>query len=112
MSSFLELIPMLFQIPGVTCCLTEKLSQDALEKFFSIQRQMGKTNNPKVHVFLSNSQTLRIIDSINVAEITGSCRGTKRKCYDLESVDLNRPLKKRRRHVSKHLYGFPIDNVL
>jgi len=63
---------------------------------------MGKTNNnPKVHEFLSNSQTVRIIDSINVAEITGNCRGTKRKCYDLESVDLNRPLKKRQCHASK-----------
>ena len=93
---------MLFQIPGVVCFLTEKLSQDPLEKFFGILRQMRKTNdNPKVHEFLSNSQTVRIIDSISVAEITGNCRGTKRKCYDLESVDLNRPLKKRRRHVSK-----------
>jgi len=43
---------------------------------------MGKTNNnPKVHEFLSNSQTVRIIDSINVAELTGNCRGTKRKCW-------------------------------
>jgi len=36
-SSFLELILVLFEIPGVTCFLTEKLSQDALQKFFGIQ---------------------------------------------------------------------------
>jgi len=62
----------------------------------------GKTNdNPKVHEFLSNSRTLQIIDSINAAEVDGKCQGTKRKHYDLESVDLKTPLKMRRRHVSK-----------
>ena len=97
----MELIPTIFKIPGVTCFLTEKLSQDPLEKFFGCQRQQGRTNdNPKVHEFLSNTQSLRIIDSINVHEITGNCRGTKRKAYDLESVDLNRPLKRRKRRTS------------
>lgn len=101
-SSFLELIPLLFKIPGVTCFLTEKLSQDPLEKFFGCQRQMGRTNdNPKVHEFLSNTQSLRVIDSININKITGNCRGSKRKSYDMESIDLDKPLKKRRRrHVS------------
>ena len=101
-SSFLELIPVLFKIPGVTCFLTEKLSQDPIEKFFGCQRQMGKTNdNPKIHEFMSNTQSLRVIDSINVQQITGNCRGTKRKHYDLESVDLHKPIKKRKRHASK-----------
>jgi len=100
-SSFLELIPALFKIPDVNFFLTEKLSQDPLEKYFGCQRQMGRTNdNPKVHEFLSNTQSLRVIDSINISKITGNCRGTKRKSYDLESIDLNKPLKKRRRHRS------------
>ena len=100
-NSFLELIPFLLKLPGVTCFLTEKLSQDPLEKHFGCQRQMGRTNdNPKVHEFLSNTQSLRIIDSININEITGNCRGTKRKTYDLECVDFKKPLKKRKRHAS------------
>jgi len=99
--SLLELIPLLFSIPGVSCFLSEKLSKDALEKFFRCQRQKGRTNdNPKVHEFLCNTQSLRVIDSIQVDAITGNCRGMKRKAYDLEMADLNKPLKKRRRHYS------------
>ena len=81
--------------------MTEKLSQDPLDKFFGCQRQQGKTNdNPKVHKFLCNTQSLRVIDSINVHEITGNCRGTKRKHYDVESIDLSRPLIRHKRHQS------------
>jgi len=64
--------------------LTEKLSQDPLEKLFGCQWQMCRTNdNPKVHEFICNTQSLRVIDSINVNEITGNCRETKWKAYDL-----------------------------
>jgi len=99
--SFIELVPYLFNIEGVTCFLSEKLSQDALEKFFGTQRQKGRTNdNPTVIEFLKNTQALRVIDSISVKDITGNCRGTKRKAYDLEEVNLNKPLNKRKRHLS------------
>ena len=37
-------------------------------------------------------------DSINVHQITGNYQGTKQKHYDLESVDLSRPLKRRKLH--------------
>ena len=40
-NSFLELIPFLLKLPGVTYFLTEKLSQDPLEKFFGCQRHSG-----------------------------------------------------------------------
>ena len=51
--SFLELIPYLFSIEGVSSFLSEKLSQDALEKIFGVQRQQGKSNeNPTVAQFL------------------------------------------------------------
>lgn len=40
-SSFLELIPYLFKIKGVSSFLSEKISQDPLEKFFGVQRQQG-----------------------------------------------------------------------
>lgn len=104
-SSFLELIPYLFQIKGVSSFLSEKLSQDPLEKFFGVQRQQGRSNeNPTVSQFLKNTQGLRVINSIWLKDITGNCRGCKRKSYDLESVDLsdlNKPLKKRRPRASK-----------
>ena len=100
-SSFLELVPQLFQIEGVTSFLSEKLSQDPLEKFFGIQRQHGRTNeNPNVVEFYKNTQSLRVINTIWIKDITGNCRGCERKSYDLESVDLNKPLRKRRRHQS------------
>ena len=40
-TSFLEFIPHLLEIEGVTSFLSEKLSQDPLEKFFGCQRQRG-----------------------------------------------------------------------
>ena len=97
------MIPYLFKLKGVDCFLSEKLSQDPLEKFFGCQRQTGRTNeNPTVAEFIKNTQSLRVINSIAVADITGrgNCRGSKRKAYDLESVDLNKPINKRKRHVS------------
>ena len=72
--SFMELVPYLFTIERVTCFLSEKLSQDALEKFFGSQRQKGRTNdNPTVIEFLKNTKALRVIDSISVQDITGNC---------------------------------------
>ena len=100
-SSFLELIPFIFKIEGVTCFLSEKLCQDALENFFGCQRQRGKTNkNPTVAEFFKNMQSLRVISSLDVHRVTGNCRGMKRKSHELESIDLNKPLRKRRRHYS------------
>lgn len=89
-SSFLELLPTLFGIQGVSCFLSEKLSQDPLEKFFGCQRQKGRANeNPSVAEFLKNTQTLRVVDSMCVYDITGrgNCRG-KRK----EPIKLDLPL--------------------
>lgn len=81
--------------------LSEKLCQDPLESFFGCQRQCGRTNeNPSVYQFLKNTQSLCVINSIRVDEITGNCRGCKRKSYDLECVDLKQPLKKRHRRHS------------
>ena len=103
-SSLLELVPRIFKIDGVTSFLTEKLSQDPLEKFFGIQRQRGRTNeSPNVAEFLTNTQSLRVVNTIWLKDITGNCRGCKRRSYDLESVNLSnldQPLKKRRRHKS------------
>ena len=102
-TSFTEMIPYLFKLKGVNCFLSEKLSQDPLEKFFGCQRQTGRANeNPTASEFIKNTQSLRVISSICIADITGrgNCRGSKRKAYDLESVELDKPIKKRKRRVS------------
>ena len=108
-SLFLELIPYLFKIKGVSSFLNEKLSQDPLEKFFSVQRQQGQSNEkPTVSWFLKNTQGLKVINSIWLKDITGNCRGCKRKSYNLESVDLselNKPHKKEDN-------GYPSDFLL
>ena len=98
----MELLPYLFQIPGVTCFLSEKLSQDPIEKFFGCQCQKGCSNeNPTVAEFFKNIDSLRVINSIDAREITGNCCGTKQKFYDLKTFQLNAPLKKRKRRHSK-----------
>ena len=52
--------------------LSEKMSQDLLEKFFGCQRQKGRANeNPTASEFLKNSQSLRVIYSICIQHITG-----------------------------------------
>ena len=46
-NSFVELVEFLLTIAGVKAFLSEKLSQDPLEKFFGCQRQRGRVNeNP------------------------------------------------------------------
>ena len=95
--SFIELLPRLFKIPGVTCFLSEKLTQNFLEKFYGCQRQKGRTNNnPTAHEFLKNTQALHVIDSIRIKEVSGNSIDCRRKLYDLEAVNLNKPLKKGR----------------
>ena len=103
MTSFTDMIPYLFKLEGVECFLSEKLSQDPLEKFFGCQQQTGRVNeNPTASEFIKNTQSLRVIDSIYVADITGrgNCRGSKRKAHDLESANLDKPIRKRKRRVS------------
>ena len=86
--SFIELLPRLFKIPGVTCFLSEKLTQDFLEKFYGCQRQKGRTNNnPTAHEFLKNTQALHVIDSIRIKEVSGNSIGYRRKSYNLEAVN-------------------------
>ena len=85
--SFLELVPILLHIDGVCAFLSEKLSQDSIENYFGRLRQHGRANeNPTIAQVLKSSQNIRVINSIWVDDITGNCRGSKRKSYDLESV--------------------------
>ena len=83
------------KIPGVKVFLSERISQDPLEKFFGCQRQRGKTNeNPNVQQFCKNSQALRVINGTCGNVSKGNCRGSK---YSIDWEKENRPLPKRRR---------------
>ena len=94
--SFIELTKMLFTIPGVTVFLSEKLSQDPLEKFFGCQRQRGGTSDdPTVAEFVKNTNALRVIDTVCGNVSRGNCRGNK-ESFDREKE--NTPLPKRRRY--------------
>ena len=68
--SFVELTRFLFTIPGVSSFLSEKISQDPLEKFFDCQRQRGGTSeNPNVASFCKNTQALRVINSLKATAV-------------------------------------------
>ena len=79
-SSFLEFVPSILKVPGVTVFLSVKLNQDPLEKFFGCIRQHGRVNdNPTVLQAMTATQTLRVANSLRFATITGNCRGASKK---------------------------------
>ena len=56
MKSFIELVQYLFTLLEVTRFLSEKISQDLLEKYFGHQQQRGKVNeNPNVSQLLKGN---------------------------------------------------------
>ena len=94
-SSFVELVPELFKISGVKVFLSDRINQDPLEKHFGRLRQQGRTNqNPTVAEALKNTQTLRVVDSVWLDDITGNCRGSRKRKFI--STDDNQLLPKRR----------------
>ena len=102
MHSFTDLVPYLFNLPGVKYFLSERLCQDALEKFFGKQRQRGRSNeNPNVAATLKNNQALRVISSINLDAVKGNTRGTNSLSMQLEDVQ-QPPLPKRKRRSVKN----------
>ena len=93
--SFVELVPFIFKIPGVNSFLSERISQDPLEKYFGCQRQKGGTNtNPNLATFLKNNQTLRVVNTVAGDVPRGNCCGQKSQ---INVEDENAPLPKRRR---------------
>ncbi len=99
--SFIELIKFLFAVPNVTSFLSERISQDPLEKYFGRQRMRGGVNdNPNVSQFLKNNQALRMINSIDLDLVLGNCRGRNKKSLESTTVGVE-PLKKRRRKSNK-----------
>ena len=83
-SSFLELVPELLNLPGVSYFLSEKLNQDPLENFFGLIRQHGRVNNnpttmklwnPLKHFVSSNLYRLMIYVEIAATHPLGILRG-------------------------------------
>ncbi|XP_065894011.1 uncharacterized protein [Dysidea avara] len=106
--SFIEFLQYIFKIPGVTLFLSNRLSQDPIEKFFGQQRQRGSSNdNPIASQFQKNTQTIRVVNT-TCSNIRGNCRGTN-KASTLLGQQMwiagkeNKPLPKRRSIRNKKL---------
>ena len=103
MSSFIELVEDIFKIPGVKLFLSSHINQDPLEKHFRRLRQQGRANqNPTVAEALNSTQTLRVIDSVWIDDITGSCRGRRKKKKLAEAEDSQPLPKSTHRHRQLH----------
>ena len=75
-NSFIELVTYLFKESDAKSFLSERISQDPVEKLFGRQRQRGAVNeNPTVNEFLNNNQALRIVDSTRIDASRGNTRG-------------------------------------
>ena len=97
--AFVELVQYLFTIPGVKVFLSEKISQDPIEKFFGCQRQRGRVNeNPNAKEFMKNTQALRVINGMCPSVTRGNCRGNNEQ----QKLDVT-PLHKRSRPRPKKI---------
>ena len=97
-NSFVEMVNYLFSLEGVKSFLSNRISQDPIEKFFGCQRQRLSTNeNPNAYEFCKSTETLRVVNSICRPSVHGNCRATA----TTDTIDLakeRRPLQKRRSH--------------
>ena len=102
MRSFIDMTNYLFDQPTVGSFLSEKISQDPLEKFFGVQRQRGRVNeNPNVMEFCQNTQALRVINSVCLHVTKGNTRGNHSNDTDSEEIVSDKPLAKRQRRAKK-----------
>ena len=96
--SFVDLVHYLFSVPGVRSFLSERISQDPLERFFGCQRQRGRVNeNPSVADFIQNTQALRVANVFARDTVKGNCRGSRKRCRSQKTFDSDEPLPKRKR---------------
>ena len=73
----------------VTSFLSEKLNQNPLKRFLDAYIKKGRINeNPTMAEFLKITQSITIISSILLKDITGNYHEGKRKTYDLESINM------------------------
>ena len=55
---------------GMEIVLTEHFCQDLVEEYFRKQHQLGRSNNPEIHHFGDNSNTIRIERSISSSRLS------------------------------------------
>ena len=73
--SFIDLVRYLFSVPGVKSFLSRRLCQDPLEKFFGLQRQIGRAHdNTTVKEFQQNMQALKVVNSFCRGSVRSNCR--------------------------------------
>ena len=72
--------------------LSGMISQDPLEKHFSVQHQKGKSNeNPTVMECIKNAETLRTVGSLWFNDKSGNCRGSRiRKIAETKELPLHK----------------------
>ena len=88
----------LLTLPGVTghYLLSERFSQDPLEKYFSRQRASGgRCDNPSANSMLNSAQSLRVQGSLALQSVRGNCSHKRRLFSDDQADDT--PLPKRHR---------------
>ena len=107
MHSFVEVVRYLFGIPGVKFVLSERFSQDPLEKYFGNQRQRSGTNeNPNVQQMVHNALALCALKSVTLNSVRGNCgRGYKRPALTVDDSPLLK--KKRASSVNSENYSPP-----
>ena len=80
---------MLLNKDGVQFLLSEKLSQDPLEKYFSKQRAKGGADkNSTLETFNRNFLGLNVAADELVRVINGNTRGRQRKIVQLDVQDI------------------------
>ena len=85
-SSFLELVPLILRLPGVSAFMSGKLNQDPLETFFGCVRQSGRVNdNHTVAEIIKSTQTFQVSNTIRFSDVKGNCRGNKKNVLKLKT---------------------------
>ena len=98
-NSFVELGKKLLSTRGVKALFSERFNQDALESFFSKQRQHGgRRDNPTVQDFIHGTQSLRVQGSLAKDPIRGNSRKAEKRKTSFVINDT--PLPKRKRYSS------------
>ena len=93
--SLIELVQDIFMLPESQAISQWSLKPRSLEKHFGCLHQQGRANqNPTAAEALKSMQTLRVIDSVWIDDITGNCRGRRKKRKFAEAED-SQPLPKR-----------------
>ena len=73
--------------------LSQNLCQDALENFFSCQRQRGGTcDHPNLIEYYQNTQALRVINSFCRGSVRSNCRGSMAaQCSQTQEIEEKLP---------------------